>query len=951
MRKFHFWYLFFTFLALSGCQSNNLTYPTYLYDRIDNISTRDLNTEIPLPGEYIHGKYDNGIKFYIRHNYQPTDRVHIRLILRAGSLLESEQQQGFAHFVEHMAFNGTEDFSQQEIIEFVESVGMQFGSHLNAFTSFDNTFYQLELPAGDPKTLEMGLRIIENWAHKLSFEAEEIDRERGVILEEWRARLNVYDRLNKLHLAKIIPDSRWVNRFPIGQIETIENGSHEHLIDFYRQWYRPELMSVAVIGDVDVLEVAEIMDTYIAAIPASESPIDEQSLYSEYDIEPPEQPLVTIEFDEEVNTSQFSLMSLKRKKSVKTFADLREQYVIGLYVGMMNNRLYELTLSDDYPTLNASVAYSNYYGNYDVYSLNAGAKTGRVEEAIRAILKESYRSAQYGFSETELTRLKQTWLSDLQQSAKQIHSQVSSDHMNRLFTYIVKDYPTIDSDDALAFAQRVLPTITVEEVNSIASLWSFDDNKIFKASAPKSEQSSFPNADRIMSIWDEVANMELAEFQEKVLPDSLMAHVPTPGKIVNKEYISEGDYHRWTLSNGVTVILKPANFVSDLVDFYAVSEGGYSLVSDDTYVQTRLADQIIDTMGVGDIDFAALGKILSDKTVSLSSSIKNLYESMSGRFDINDVSEFMQLLHLKFTDPRMSQQHFDNYLAYIQPQVANQFNAPSARFSRVISQMLYGDATRYQPFDLEAMEQLDFQSSFNFYQQRFENAADFTFVIVGDFTLDQIESSIESYIASLPASEEKETYRVFESDRQPGDLSVRIYENTEPRAEVYLDWQGEFEHSYEAEFAFGVIRNALDTELREVIREQKSAAYYVGVNGYASKIPVQEFNLNVSFSCDPERVDELLIEVKRVVNDVLSGEVEQRYIDNYIVQKTENRALDLKTNQHWLGYLYQQEKQLGLSHEQYEATLKGLSNEAISSLATHILNAENTLQAVMMPKP
>lgn len=937
---------------LSACASTGpQSYNFFLHEQIDNLDTLPLSQEIPLPGEYISGEYDNGLSYYIRNNPQPADRVEIRLVLRAGSLLEEDGQQGFAHFVEHMAFNGTEDFSQEELLQFVESTGMSLGSHLNAFTGFDNTFYVLELPSNDNEVLETGIRIIENWAHKLQFDPTEIQKERGVVLEEWRAGKNVNERLSMKHLEKTIAGSRWVERFPIGQPDIIQNGNEEDLIAYYKKWYRPDLMSVIVIGDVDLLSVAQLLDTHIGTIPGREDALDADALYADFTIADNKEPIISIETDNELATTQFALMTTHPKMPVKTFEDLRRQYLIGLHTTMMNFRLHEKVVTQDFPTLNVDISFDEYFKFKEAYSFIAGAKTGQTKEAIRAVLTEAYRIKQNGFTESELARAKQSWLSDFKQQAQTMFSDVSTSHANRLLSLIVNDYPILDADDAYVFAQRVLPTITLDEVNNIGKDWLSDENRIIKVSAPENETASLPSADEIIAIWDDVANTSFTAFVDNEVPDTLMTATPEPGSVVNKDYDSSDDFHKWTLSNGATVILKQTELVTGQINFRTYSPGGTSLLDDDRYNRTRMTPQIMDSMGVADYDYITMAKFLSDKSFNIVSSIDPFNEWMTSDFTVQDINSFMQLLHLKFTQARYDEANFNNYMAYVRPQLVNQFNSPEAKYSEAVRSALFGDSVRNRAFDLDMLDLQSLPDMYALYKERFANAADFTFVFVGDFSLEEIEPLLNTYIATLPSTEGRETHRILPDERTNGELLIEVNENTEQRAEVYLEYRGSTEFSHVEELSFYALLNALDIKLRQKVREEKSAVYSVNVGGMISQLPSAEFNLNISFSSDPNRVDEIISDIESTLEDIKTQALEPRFIKNFIAQHKEQFALNVKTNTYWGYYLVRLDtNEKPLLHSEYDEALNSVTAEKVLDVAQKYLATEHTMKAIMMPK-
>ncbi len=932
-------------LSLTACNSSESLKSSHSGQADNN---QEYVGEMPLSPRIIKGKFDNGITYIIRKNTKPENRAELRLVINAGSILEDDSQQGFAHFVEHMAFNGTEDFKKQEIVDYVESIGMSFGAHLNAHTSFNETVYKLQVPTDDIKTLETGIHILENWAHKLSFEGEEIDKERGVVLEEMRARKGAGERLFRKQLPVVAKDSQYALRLPIGTKDVLENGKHEDLIRFYDDWYRPDLMAVIAVGDFEPEQIKSLLEKYFAKIKAA-SNAKHRKIYT---IPKNKAPLISIETDPEMPQIVASLKIKQDLFEPKSFEDYRQLLTSELYTTILNARLREIALKKETAFIGAGSRFDRTYGGISTYSIGAAIKPGQITLALESILREENRAIQHGFTPSELERAKAILLRQWEKSATEVNNTNSRSFTSEYVRHFIKGEAVLGRDKEFEVAQHFMPLISINEVNSLGASWFTKENRIITLAAPETEKANLPNESELITLWDKVITEQTSPYQDSEVANSLMKKLPTAGSVVSKYFDSELETHYWTLSNGAKVILKQTDFKKDQILFSATSDGGNSQIDDTTFTKTLISDSLVDYMGVADFDQASLNKFMQGKKFSLKSKIYELSEKLSGSSSTQDIEHFMQMLHLKMTSPRKDPAAFETLIARITPSFENRFKQPKTVFNDAIREAKYGNDPRHPRVDVEVLKQQDLDASVNFYQQRFTNAADFDFIFVGNIDLTKMESLVKTYLASLPSNKSKEQFITLEDRRKPGLINVEVKKGLEQKAIVGYELSGETPFSHLNNMKFKAMKSALKTILRERLREDKSGVYGVSVRGSLSRRPTDTYKLSINFTCDPNRVDELLNEVTSILSELQSSTVDEKYLASFKEKSHKNRETALKENSFWKNHLANKERYQGniVSITEYKALVDSVKVEDIQQAANIYFTTENKVIAKLLPE-
>ncbi|MDU0353652.1 insulinase family protein [Paraglaciecola aquimarina] len=932
-------------ITFGACQSNDLTSKPQTANTSG--SANAFSGKLPITSRIVKGQLDNGIGYIIQKNTKPAKRAEIRLVVNIGSLAEDESQLGFAHFTEHMAFNGTEDFKKQQIVEYVESIGMKFGAHLNAHTSFDETVYKLQIPTDNQDTIETGFHILENWAHKISFEPEEIDKERGVVIEELRSRKGANERIFNKQLPVLFKGSRYAERLPIGKQHILEQGKHQDLIRFYKDWYRPDLMSVVVVGDLEPANALQLINKYFAKI----EPTKTQNTKQDYALPENAEPLISIETDPELTRTTASLTFKQDLLEIKAYADLKQKIAHSLFTGMLNNRIREAVLKPESPIVAGGSDFSALFANNSAFNLRALVKPNQSKAAIKFLLSEYNRILQHGFTATELARQKASILRAAEKGAIEIDKTPSSRLASQYVSYFTKNTALLDSEQYNTAYQHFIPRITLQDVNQLASQWWHQENRLVSISAPEKTAASLPTTQQLLTLWQQSTQRILQPYQDEEVANSLMPLAPKPGSVVSKKYDESLDAHLWTLSNGARVILKKTDFKEDEILFSASSEGGNSLQATDEYLTTLLSTQIVNAMGIGQMNAVQLGKFMKGKQFGMGASIGQYQQSLTGSSSVADLADFMQLLHLKFTPPRVDQEAFDTLIARYLPYYKNRLDTPNGVFSEAIRVAQYSNNPRSVKMDDTIISRQRLTPSIEFYQQRFANAGNFNYAFVGNIDLQQMEQLLSTYVASLPNNTTAETWQKLADLRTKGQLKVKVKKGVEPKATVVLNYYGNSEWSFSQSAEFNSLRSILSTVLRERIREEKSGVYGVRVNGGFSRYD-NSHSISISFTCDPNRVDELIKETQRVIGEFKTTQQDTKYLTNMKQQQAKSTETQIKQNAFWRGYLLASlsETEEFQTIEQKMALVNNMTEQKLQNAAQHFLNEQDTLIAILTPE-
>lgn len=865
----------------------------------------NLNDPIKADPNVTIGKLENGLTYYIRKNSYPKDRVEFRLAVNAGSNQETDEQQGLAHFTEHMAFNGIEGFPSNSVVDHLRSKGVVFGADLNAYTSFDETVYMIPMPTDDPGNIDLGLRILRGWAAGLLYDNKEIDEERGVIIEEYRLGLGASDRMRKEYWPILMKDSRYADRLPIGKLDILQTFDYQVIKDFYKDWYRPDLQAVIVVGDIDVKEVEAKIKTMFGNIPAKQNPKKKEI----YGIAPNKEPLVAVCTDPEATGSQVMLIRKHQHSAMKTIGDFRNQLCIDLYNAMYDARFEEMTQDPKCPFIGASAGYGDFIGNTDMYGSNAMAKENRISDAVTVLLQEDYRVLKHGFLQTELDRAKEELLERYDKAAKEVDKTESARFASQYINNFLRQDPIPGAKRENNFAKKLIETITLDEINALAKNWVTDDNMVAIITAPEKEGVTVPSKEEILSILNDksLANVEpyvdTYKDQEILEKESLK-----PGKITNVEKIEAVGAEKWTLSNGITVYLKKTDYKNDEILFSASSKGGKSLYPVKDLASVDFAADIIDRGGIAGLDYNSLMKKMKGKNVGVSPNISLLTEGFSGSSSPKDLEFFFQYLNAFFTNPRVDENAFQLVMDETKEQVKMITAQPMYKYiGKFIDAAYNHDPYMKQMFsyDDEYFAQVDFNRAVQIYKERFANPADFNFFFVGNYDEKEMKEFLELYLGSMKTDmAKKENYDLSVLKPRPDKASTQtVYAGTEQQGWMGMYITNPIEWNYRNSIIADMIGEALDIQFVKIVREKMGDVYSPMVQMSASKLPTPEMTLMILLGCNPEKTDKLADASLKILNDFKAKGPDKKTMELIKKQMLSTRAKNIQTNRFWLGYI------------------------------------------------
>ncbi len=905
---------------------------------------------LPIDPAVRTGKLSNGLRYLIRENKRPENRAELRLVVNAGSILEDRDQQGLAHFAEHMAFNGTANFPKQEIIDFLEGIGMRFGAHLNAYTSFDETVYMLRVPTDSTEVMEKAFRILGDWAHQVKFDPEEIEKERGVVIEEWRSGRGARARMRDKQLPVLLKDSRYAERLPIGKKALLDTFKHESLTRFYRDWYRPDLMAVIAVGDFNTDAIETLIKNTFEPIAKAEN----SRARTAYTVPDHEETLFAITTDPENSRSSISIYFLQDVAPEGTVEDYRSMLIRNMFNSMLNQRFSELTKKPDPPFLGAGSSRGNLVRTKAAYILGAGVKEGGIERGLEAILTEAIRVQRHGFTQPEVDRLKTNMLRGIEQSYRERDRRRSRGFASEYIRHILTGEPIPGIEIERDLFQELLPSIQVEEINRLVGEWITDKNRVIVVSAPEKDGLSVPSEADLLTIINEVQQKDVAPYVEDISDDPLIAHIPTPGKVVRETTIDTFGVTEWTLSNGVQVVMKPTDFKNDEILFTSFSPGGHSLSSGENYMAASTATSAVMESGLGKFNQIELGKKLAGKVVRVSPRISSLSEGVSGSASPEDIETMFQLVYLIFTEPRADSLAFQALLDRYRGSLQNRDMRPTTAYSDTIQVTMSQYHFRSRPWTNKILGEMDLQKSLAFYKDRFADASDFTFVFVGNFEPEKIKPLVETYLGGLPALNRGETWRDTGVKAPKGIIEKTVRRGQEPKSQTRLIFTGPFDYNDRFErYVYDSMGDVLQLKLREVLREDEGGTYGVGVRTSLSRWPEGRYSISISFGCDPERLEELTQLVFVQIDSMRQKPVDQSYIDKVTEMDLRSRETNKKENGYWrrtLSSYYQNEMDLMAWLTYEDEVMKKLAAEHVQKATQQYFNMENYARFVLLPE-
>ena len=854
---------------------------------------------LPFDPAVTRGVLPNGMRYFIRENHKPEKRAELRLVVNAGSVLEDQDQRGLAHMVEHMAFRGTKRFAKNEISSYLESVGMRFGPDINAFTSFDETVYMITVPTDTASIVDKGFQILSEWAHNVAFEPSQIEKERPVVIEEWRLGQGAENRMQNKWFPVLFTDSRYGVRLPIGDKTILETYKPATLKRFYDTWYRPDLMSVVAVGDFNKQQIEGLIKRYLGAIPRSSNP----RARTLFPVPRHDSTLVSINRDKEATRSVIRLLYKEPKRLNTTSATYRERLVEQLFGAMFNDRFSEITQKPNPPFINAYAAQGGLVRSAESFSLTAVVADNGIQRGLNSLLSEGERVKKFGFLQAELDRAKKDMQRGIEQAYAEREKTNSGVYAESYVSAFLESEPATSVEYDLAAITRFLPTISLAEVNALAGKWMTDTNRVLVTTSPDKPGIVDPSPSELRLAFDAVKRADIAAYSENAPSLQLVEKDPAGGRVVSERKIKEIDVTEWKLSNGVRVLLKPTDFNADQISFNAYSPGGASLLSDAAYAAASAADLIPLTSGVGKFNVVDLQKFLAGKQVSVSPMIDDLSEGFFGSASQRDVDTMLQLIYLYFTQPRLDTALVNTFLGRYRGVLVNRSASPEAAFSDTLQVTMSQHSVRELPLTAATLDRIDPFKSYDFYKDRFSDASGFTFVFVGNFKLDSMKPLVEKWLGGLPSTGKKETWRDTGIRPPKGVVQRVVKKGAEPKARTALIFTGPFEYTRQNRYYLSALAELLNIKLREALRENLGGTYGVSVAPGSSREPEPSYRFTIGFGSAPERLESLTAAALAQIDSVKKFGTTPEYLNKVKEAALRSRETALKQNGYWLSQI------------------------------------------------
>ncbi len=909
--------------------------------------TISLKEPVPVDPRITIGYLPNGLRYYVRANGRPYQRAELRLVVSVGSVLEDNDQRGLAHFVEHMAFDGSEHFAKQDLIRFMESIGMRLGPGVNANTSFDETVYVLHVPTDSPEAMRKAFLFFADIAHGLSFDPDAIEKERGVIVEEWRQGRGASARMQDQETPVLLKGSRYAERNPIGGREAVETFKPEALKRFYKDWYRPDLMAVIAVGDFNKADVEKMIRDEMGSIPA---PAERRPRPS-FDVPDHPDTRYAVATDPEATMTTVGLYNMLPLREQMTVGSYRQHQVERLYTGMLNARLAELTFKPDPPFMRAGVDRGIFVKTKEAASMMALVQDDGIARGLAALVTESARAARYGFTPGELERQKAEVLRGYESAFAERDKEESADLAAEFIRAYTQGEPTPGMTYEYGLVRRFIPNITLDEVNAVAKEWT-SGSRVVLAEAPKKPDLKVPDAAQLAAAMTSALAAPIAPYVDVAASQPLLAAPPSPGTVLDTEMRGQFGLVEWHLSNGARVVLLPTTFKQDEVVFRAFSPGGTSLASDKDYVAATTAAQVIGAGGLGPFNVIQLRNALAGKAAAVQTYIDSDSEGLGGGASPKDLETMFQLIYLSFTQPRADKSAFAVLTSEMKAMLANQQASPDWAFQQALSTTLAQNHYRARPMTPALVDEMNLERSYAFYKDRFADASDFTFVFAGNFDYATIRPLVERYVASLPSTRRREIWKNEGITPPRGVVEKVVRKGIEPKSQAAIVFTGAFPFDSPHEVALDALGIVLEGRLRLRLREAMRGTYGVDVEAHDTKIPEPRYSITIQFGCDPDRTEELVTTLFREVERLKAqGPTEEEVADarkalmvGHQTDTAENRRLVAQISER---YEFGQDV---MDFFNLPAEYQKLTALAIQDAARRYLDTKNYVRVTLFPE-
>jgi len=905
---------------------------------------------VPMDTSIRKGVLDNGLTYYIKVNAKPENRAEFFLVNNVGAMQETPGQNGFAHLTEHMCFNGTKNFHKKDIINYLQSIGMKFGPEINAYTVYDQTVYTLnKVPLEDKANIDTALMILYDWATNVSMETEEINAERGVVREELRTRRSSNMRLRDKVNTVLFQDSKYAIHNIIGTVDVIDNSPCDTLRAFYNEWYRPDLQAIIIVGDFDINEMESKVKAMFAKLPVHKNAKERKY----YQIPNHKDTRVIIAKDPEapmIMTWIYVKHDVNDKRDVSYY---REQYLQNLYATMINARLGEESMKPDPAFAQAGMFYTNLVRTKDAHISVAVCNKDKIMVGTKAIMLEAERVKRYGFLQSELDRAKKELDAAIEKGYKERHKRESRSIANSIKGNYLEKEPIPSDDWEYAFGKKVIESITLEEINALVKKWIVNENRVIAITGPDKEDIVYPSEAEVLALAAEIEKMDIEQYVDADANKPLVAQTPTAGTIVKEQFDANHNITRWTLSNGVKVVIKPTTFKDDEIRMSAQSLGGYSKYGQKDDISSKIAAEVIDQSGVGEFSLIELQKKLAGKTANVSPYIRQLTEGFNGSSNVSDFETMLQLTYLYFTAPRADKDAFASYKTKKATALENKNLNPQAGFIDSIRLNMASHHPRARIMTVDLLNEAKLNRIKYIFTDRFSDPAGFTFYFVGNIDTDSMKNAILTYLGGLPKVNRTETWN---------DLGIRIpktltkvkfqREMETDKASVFVGFTGNLKkYTIKDRLMLMAVKEYLSLRYTETLREEIGGTYGAGLWTDVKHYPETEYLLGIYFDCDPEKMDTMVQVVYDVVKELQEEGANETKVDNILKNKLKEHTERIKSNNYWLSIIMSDDfDQEDFKNFDYVKFWQNLSTKDVQKAAKKFLNTNSVVEIIQVSK-
>ena len=907
----------------------------------------DRKDPLPMDPKIITGKLDNGLSYYIRENQKPENRAIFFLAVDAGSVIERDDQLGLAHFTEHMGFNGTKQFPGNSLVSELEKKGVIFGRDLNASTGFEATLYFVNLPTDDEDLFNMGLKILDGWAFNMLLTEDEIDNERGVIIEEWRLYQSADERMFERMLPILFKGSQYAERNVIGTLESLENFTYQAIRDYYKRWYRPDNMAIILVGDFDGKDMEKKVKDFFTINDKPTTPLERPY----FEIPGNKEPIIAILTDPEATGSEFTIAFKHPKTETQTFGDYRRNLVRGLIAQMMNARFDELAEKKTNPFNDAHGYYGDYWSRKnDAFQIWGESKEGKLLPSLELVFTELKRIDQHGFLSTELDRAKSEYYANAEKAAKEADKTNSVSHSYSYAMGFLDKEPVVGSEINFEIIKEYLFDITLEEVNEMAKSYITDENIACDMTMPEKKGLKVPAEKEILAVINKFKTANTKPYVDKVNSLPFLAKDPTPGKVSKQIQNEKLDYVELQLSNGATVILKNTDFKNDEIRLTAYSPGGNSLYENHVLPNVIFASSVINDCGIGNYSPADYAKFMMGKNYRIYANISTYEETLGGSTAPKDLETFLQHLYMIFEAPRKDKEVFDRNIEQWKEQAANYENDPEYQYYKFSMKTRYSDHKRLVFLEDKTLKAMNLDQMFKIFRERFANASDFTFIFVGNIDIEKSIPLIEKYIGGIPSGK-KEQIINRDIPLAKGIIDKTIYFGLADKTLVGHFTSLPYQWNAENNIATSALNNIMRIKMTENIREKLGGTYGTQFSLSPTKVPVEKVNMTISLGCNPDRVEEITTEIWRTVAEVIENGPTQVDLDKAKEQMIRSFETGMKENFNWTSWLknYYDQGTAIYTLDEWKEKVNALTIDDLKEAAQYMKHDEH-VRTILMPE-